>query len=131
VLQAPPPNFQAIQNEDILGVTVILLSCSYLDEKFIQIGYYVNNEYSEPFEPENYPNPVDISKVFRNILADQPRVTRFPINWSVNEIPATESNFEEVEDNRGNGGYVFAEDEPDIMNEDSMDVDQMKRELIQ
>ena len=53
-----------------------------MNQEFIRVGYYVNNEYSEPFEPENPPNPVDIKLLYRNILADQPRVTRFAINWS-------------------------------------------------
>lgn len=82
VLQANAPNPAIIANQDLIGVTVILITCSFMDNKFVQIGYYVNNEYTEPFEPENFPNPVDISKLYRNILADQPRVTRFAIDWS-------------------------------------------------
>lgn len=82
ILQTPPPNPAVIPNQDLIGVTVILLSCSYLNQKFVQIGYFVNNEYADPFEPENYPNPVEISKLGRNILADEPRVTRFPIDWT-------------------------------------------------
>lgn len=84
VLQASSPNPLIIRNEDLIGVTVVLITCSYLDNRFVQIGYYVNNEYAEPFEPENYPKPVDINKLFRNLLADQPRVTRYPIDWSGN-----------------------------------------------
>jgi hypothetical protein len=56
-----------------------------MDNKFVQIGYYVDNEYSEPYDNENLPNPVDIHKLYRNILADQPRVTRFAIDWSGNQ----------------------------------------------
>ncbi len=82
VLQAEAPNTQMIKNSDLIGVTVVLITCSYLDQPFVQIGYYVNNEYEEAFEPENYPNPVDIYKLRRNILADQPRVTRYGIDWS-------------------------------------------------
>lgn len=82
ILQTPSPNPSLIPNQDLIGVTVILLSCAYLNQKFVQIGYFVNNEYADPFEPENYPNPVDIAKLGRNILADEPRVTRFPIDWT-------------------------------------------------
>jgi len=82
ILQANAPDPKSISNQDLIGVTVILITCSFMDNKFVQIGYYVNNEYSEPFEPENFPNPVDLSKLYRNILADQPRVTRFAIDWS-------------------------------------------------
>jgi histone chaperone ASF1 len=31
---------------------------------------------------ENPPAKVDVAKLQRNILADKPRVTRFPIDWS-------------------------------------------------
>lgn len=62
-------------------MTVLLITCSYLNQEFVQIGYYVNNEYLEPFEPENYPNPVDINKLQRTILANEPRVTRRIICW--------------------------------------------------
>jgi histone chaperone ASF1 len=49
---------------------------------FVQIGYYVENEYAEPFEPENYPNPVNIALLNRNIVANEPRVTRYAIDWT-------------------------------------------------
>ena len=122
VLQAPAANHEAIPHDDILGVTVVLLTCSYLDEKFLQIGYYVNNEYSEPFEPENPPNPVDINKVFRNILADQPRVTRFPINWNGAALAMDPDPLDTqcLENNNNMLGDVI------IVNDDSMDVEQMR-----
>ena len=44
VLQAPAPNHMVIPSNDLLGVTVILITCSYLDNIFVRIGYYVNNE---------------------------------------------------------------------------------------
>jgi histone chaperone ASF1 len=91
VLQADAPNPQIINNCDLIGVTVILISCSYLDRKFVQIGYYLNNEYAIPFEPENYPNPVDINQMYRNILSDEPRVTRYPIDWTGNSDLVTEA----------------------------------------
>ena len=81
VLQAPPPDLSKIANEDLIGVTVVLISCFYQNKEFLKIGYYVANEYMEEFDPENYPNPVNIDLLRRNIAADQPRVTRIPINW--------------------------------------------------
>ena len=92
VLQANAPNPSSIANKDLIGVTVILITCSFMDNKFVQIGYYVNNEYSEPFEVDSPPNPVDISKLYRNILADQPRVTRFAIDWSGDSSGASNNN---------------------------------------
>lgn len=122
ILQANSPDPSKIKNTDLIGVTVILITCSYMDSKFVQIGYYVNNEYTEPFEPENYPNPVDISKLYRNILAEEPRVTRYAIDWSGGGLPtgpdvfnATE-NVDETEDSLENmveEGEEMEEEEED------------------
>jgi histone chaperone ASF1 len=38
VLQANPPNPALIKNEDLIGVTVILITCSLMDANFVQIG---------------------------------------------------------------------------------------------
>ena len=48
VFQADPPDPSKIPKEDAVGVTVLLLTCSYRNNEFIRIGYYVNNEYSDP-----------------------------------------------------------------------------------
>ncbi len=52
------------------------------EREFIRIGYYINNELVDPV-PEGIeaPAPQLPSMLKRNILVDQPRVTRFPIQW--------------------------------------------------
>mmetsp|Transcript_5253 Transcript_5253/g.7262 ORF Transcript_5253/g.7262 Transcript_5253/m.7262 type:complete len:233 (-) Transcript_5253:317-1015(-) len=136
VLQADPPDSTLIPEDSLLGVTVVLVTCSYRESEFLRVGYYVNNEFqftpeeiaaaeeksqqmaqqqptatpqvqsgngsmsdggggsgaeADGFEapanhPESYlpevPRPIDLSRVQRNILADKPRVTRFPIDWA-------------------------------------------------
>ncbi|XP_019160400.1 PREDICTED: probable histone chaperone ASF1A isoform X1 [Ipomoea nil] len=81
LLQADPPDPSKIREEDIIGVTVLLLTCSYLGQEFIRVGYYVNNDYDDEQLREEPPQKVLIDKVQRNILADKPRVTKFPINF--------------------------------------------------
>jgi histone chaperone ASF1 len=44
VLQASAPNHSLIANEDLIGVTVVLISCFYMSKEFVKIGYYVNND---------------------------------------------------------------------------------------
>ena len=88
---ADPPQAESIPASDILGVTVILLTCAYDDKEFIRVGYYQNNEYpegseerrlwEEKLEKKEKITSVDIPKVVRNILADKPKVTRFNIKW--------------------------------------------------
>ncbi|KAI0522797.1 hypothetical protein KFK09_005182 [Dendrobium nobile] len=81
VFQADPPDPTKIREEDILGVTVLLLTCSYIGQEFIRVGYYVNNDYDDEQLREEPPTKVLIDRVQRNILADKPRVTKFPINF--------------------------------------------------
>lgn len=96
VLQADAPDASLIASQDLLGVTVVLVSCAYLGNRFVQIGYYVNNEYlAEDYDPENPPATVDISKLRRHIIADQPRVTRFAIDWAGGNAVLVDSNDDE------------------------------------
>ncbi|KAK9074714.1 hypothetical protein SSX86_003032 [Deinandra increscens subsp. villosa] len=81
VFQADPPDPSKIREEDIIGVTVLLLTCSYVGQEFVRVGYYVNNDYDEEKLKEEPPQKVIIDKVQRNILTDKPRVTKFPINF--------------------------------------------------
>jgi histone chaperone ASF1 len=92
VLQTSPPNPDLIGNQNLLGVTVILITCSYKEQKFIQIGYYVSNEYSEEYDVENPPPIFDVNKIFRTTLYDQPRVTRFNIDWTGQMAALPETN---------------------------------------
>jgi len=93
---ADPPQASSIPASDILGVTVILLTCAYDDKEFIRVGYYQNNEYPEgseerrlwedKIEKKEKITNVDVSKVVRNILADKPKVTRFNIKWYLPDL---------------------------------------------
>jgi histone chaperone ASF1 len=81
MMQAEPPEPEKIPEEDIIGVTVLLLTCSYLGQEFIRVGYYVSNDYIDENlrEEDDPPAKVQVHQVQRNILADKPRVTKFPI----------------------------------------------------
>ena len=81
VFQAPAPDATKVPENDLLGVTVVLVTCSYNEKEFIRVGYYVNNSYSDPELVNNPPSPPRTELMHREILAQKPRVTRFPINW--------------------------------------------------
>ncbi|XP_028821315.1 histone chaperone asf1b-B [Denticeps clupeoides] len=81
VFQAEAPNTALIPESDAVGVTVVLITCTYRGQEFIRIGYYVNNEYTDPELRENPPIRPNYTQLQRNILASNPRVTRFHINW--------------------------------------------------
>ena len=55
-------------------------TCDHRPE-FIRIGYYVNNSYTDQELEETPPERPIVEKLQREILAEKPRVTRFPILW--------------------------------------------------
>ncbi|KXT16062.1 hypothetical protein AC579_7101 [Pseudocercospora musae] len=116
VFEADPPNTSRIPATDILGVTVILLSCSYDDREFVRVGYYVNNEYMDQSMNEEPPAKPDMDKIRRNILADKPRVTRFQIKWdsdesAPSEFPPEQPDVDNQEDDEAQYGAEEAEEE--------------------
>lgn len=70
---------------------MVLLTCSYQNQEFIRVGYYVNNEYADPEMKENPPMEPVFAKLQRNILATCPRVTRFKIDWGDGEGGSNEN----------------------------------------
>ena len=113
VLQADAPDISQIPQDDILGVTVVLVTCSYREKEFVRVGYYVNNEYTEPYDEEvGPPKPLDMSKVRRVVLADKPRVTRFPVQWGDKEESTAQKTEEE-----GNNNSSAAQDGASMLEE--------------
>ena len=72
---------ESIPQNDIVGVTGILLTCSYNQQEFFRVGYYVNNYYEDQELNENPPLEPIIDKLTRHILVEKPRVTKFQIQW--------------------------------------------------
>ncbi|EDV22286.1 Histone chaperone ASF1 [Trichoplax sp. H2] len=91
VFQAEPPDPRKLPIDDVVGVTVILLTCCYRNHEFIRIGYFVNNEYIDEELRENPPSSPIFDKLQRNILDTNPRITRFKIDWDDITTDNTES----------------------------------------
>jgi len=90
VFEASPPDTKRIPDAELLGVTVVLLSCAYDGREFVRVGYYVNNEYdSEELSADPPAKPV-IDHIRRNVLAEKPRVTRFAIKWDSEDTAPAE-----------------------------------------
>lgn len=92
VFQAEAPDPSQIPDEDVVGVTIILLTCSYKNKEFVRVGYYVNNEYQEEELKENPPEKPIIEKISRQILADHPRVTKFAVPFDEEETEPPAAN---------------------------------------
>jgi histone chaperone ASF1 len=91
-MEAPAPDPSRIPRQDLVGVTALLLTCSYRGREFIRVGYYVSTEYPDPEMQENPPEVPQVAKLVRSVLADHPRVTKFPVP------------FDEEEEEQGGGG---------------------------
>ena len=80
-IQADPPDIAKIPADDAVGVTVVLITASYREQEFVRVGYYVTNEYEDMELRENPPQEPQFDKLVRAIAANEPRVTKFKINW--------------------------------------------------
>lgn len=69
--QADAPNTGLIPESDAVGVTVVLITCTYRGQEFIRIGYYVNNEYTDPELRENPPLKPDYTQVTHTLTDGQ------------------------------------------------------------
>jgi len=131
VFESNPPNMELIPRQDILGVTVLILSCLYKNKEFIRIGYYVHNEYSEGTE---IPKDLDGNKIIRNILTE-PRCTTIPIAWDdeivpeqmmppeVALAPEVVEGVELVDDDDENDEDYDEEEEEDMISEEMSEID--------
>ncbi|CAN8104786.1 unnamed protein product [Discula destructiva] len=106
IFEADSPDIKRIPDAEIMGVTVVLLTCSYDGREFVRVGYYVNNEYETEELAADPPAKPIIEKIRRNILSEKPRVTRFAIKWDNDatapaefppEQPEADINVEEEE----------------------------------
>ncbi|KAK2957066.1 putative Histone chaperone ASF1A [Blattamonas nauphoetae] len=93
-LVGPHPDPTKIPNDDLVGVSAILISCWYRDQEFIRVGYYLTNEYADPELVQNPPEVPDPTKLVRKII-NEPRITRFQINWNKGEEGAEQYDYPE------------------------------------
>mmetsp|Transcript_37470 Transcript_37470/g.91081 ORF Transcript_37470/g.91081 Transcript_37470/m.91081 type:complete len:289 (+) Transcript_37470:508-1374(+) len=146
VLQADAPDPAKLSQEDLLGVTVVLVTCSYKEREFVRVGYYVNNEYNDPNAPPPttapapaanadgeaagseqqqhaaeqpqqpaVPNPVPLEHIQRQILADKPRVTKFPISWGDEAVDPQQQQQQQQQDQ----SMAMMDDDDDLVIDNS------------
>ncbi|EXJ86435.1 histone chaperone ASF1 [Capronia epimyces CBS 606.96] len=115
IFEADPPNISRLPPSEIIGVTVILLTCSYDGREFVRVGYYVNNEYdSEELNAEPPAKPI-FERIRRNVLAEKPRVTRFAIKWDSEESAPAEYPPEQPEaDTLDDDGAAYGAEEAEL-----------------
>lgn len=76
---APAPQHHllpSVEPDEILGVTVIIITASYRDKEFVRVGYYVNTDYEDEQLRIEPPSKVLWDQLYRNVLIGKPKVTR-------------------------------------------------------
>lgn len=117
MFQADPPDVSRIPEQDALGVTIVLLTCSYRGQEFVRVGYFINNDYVDTELRENPPAKPLFDKMTRNILATKPRVTRFKINWDDSNGNTEEGQVDGEAGTSGIGQPEMAEFDDGMMGE--------------
>lgn len=132
---ADPPSPELIPSNELVSVTVILLSCAYAGREFVRVGYYVNNEYDSEELRENPPNKVQVEHVVRNILAEKPRVTRFNIVWdndnNEEEFPPEQQDVDVEDDDEEQYGQEEGEEQDEEQEENANNEENAEDEEIE
>eukprot|EP01094_Clydonella_sp_ATCC50884_P013151 TRINITY_DN23418_c0_g1_i1.p1 TRINITY_DN23418_c0_g1~~TRINITY_DN23418_c0_g1_i1.p1 ORF type:complete len:237 (+),score=77.74 TRINITY_DN23418_c0_g1_i1:40-711(+) len=96
VFQVPPPDISKILADEVIGMTVMMLSVLYKNQEFARIGYFVCNEYDNEEMKESPPNPPRRDRIIRNVL-EKPRVLFWAIRWDGDDEKGDFALPEEVE----------------------------------
>ena len=112
------PDISKIPESEILGVTAIILCCSYNNQEFFRCGYYLNNLYDNEEMNLNPPEKVDKNHILRSLLADKPRITRFDIDWDNEQV---NKNYEQ--EKNINENFMFNEGKMDVQKFNSLQED--------
>lgn len=89
-----------------------MVTCSYNKQEFFRVGYYVNVFYEDQELNENPPNVHDPTKLYRHILAENPRVTRFPIEWDkASDLPMSTDDVQVAQA----GEHMYSNDRNELL----------------
>ena len=108
-LTGESPDINKIPESEVLGVTAIILCCSYNNQEFFRCGYYLNNIYDNEEMNMNPPEKVNKDRIIRSLLADKPRITRFDIDWDNEAVNKNCGQEKDINEN-----YMFKDGKMDI-----------------
>ncbi|ORX36886.1 ASF1 like histone chaperone-domain-containing protein [Kockovaella imperatae] len=94
----------SVEPEEILGVTVIIITASYRDKEFVRVGYYVNTYYEDEAMMETPPATVEWDKLYRNVLIARPKVTRFQNPWDTGAASPFDAPLQQEAGQSSSGG---------------------------
>jgi histone chaperone ASF1 len=124
IFEAPAPNLQKLQAEDLMDVTVLLLKCKYHDQLFNKIAWFITHTYTEPELIDNPPDQPIIEKMERTVITEDLRVTSYPIKWDDADEISDEAEKLNIEDEQEQEENIEADREDEGIQADQQ-VDQV------
>ncbi|XP_049848980.1 uncharacterized protein LOC126316986 [Schistocerca gregaria] len=112
ILEVDPPNISRIPRSEWLGITALLLTCSYHNQEFIRVGYFVNNEYIGPELQEDPESIANASRLLNQAYSAESK-----------EEDCIEEDEEEGDDNEDNEDNEDESEENEEEEEDEEDED--------
>ena len=91
-----PPNIEKIPKKDIIGLSAVLLCCSYNEEEFFRCGFYINTSFDNDEMNLKIPEIIDVNYLIRNIV-NKPRIVIYQIKWDDENDKTDNTNISEKE----------------------------------
>lgn len=80
-LDCDAPSPEEVPQDELVGVTVLIVSFQYKQQEFLRVSYYTQVAYFDPHLNEHPPMAVAKDALGRFVVMPQPAVTAIPITW--------------------------------------------------
>lgn len=80
-LECDPPVPEQVPREELIGLTILIISFRFKQQEFLRVGYYTQVAYFDPKLNEHPPDTIDKGSLGRFVAMPQPAVTATPIVW--------------------------------------------------
>ncbi|MES1922518.1 Histone chaperone asf1, partial [Bonamia ostreae] len=90
-LKVEGPDHSIVPEVDRFDISALIISCSYLDQEFVRVGYFVSFYVAEEMKEQiETMEKISVEDVRRKILENDVRVTRFSIDWNKSKLANSE-----------------------------------------
>lgn len=80
-LECDAPNPEDVPRDELLGLTILIISFQFKSQEFLRVAYYTQTAYLDPALHLNPPLEPCKEALGRFVAMPQPAVTATPINW--------------------------------------------------
>ncbi|KEG09709.1 anti-silencing protein ASF 1 [Trypanosoma grayi] len=85
-MECDPPQVELVPPQDVLGVTILVISFQYRGQEFLRVGYYTQVAYFDAYLNQCPPQLPQGDLLGRFVAMPRPTVTVTPIAWDEEPI---------------------------------------------